>query len=196
VDLNPYEAIGVAAGIVSVWLTVRENVWCWPIGLVNVGLFIVVFHQSKLYADMGLQVVYVALCLYGWYAWLHGGADRGKLQVSRAPVAVLAGLGAAGVVFAVLLAAALRDHTDAALPAWDAATTSFSLVAQALQTKKWIENWIVWIVVDVVYVGIYVAKHLYPTALLYAVFLILAARGLAEWRRSLGASRLAVRQGA
>jgi nicotinamide mononucleotide transporter len=183
--VNLYEIFGVLFGIVGVWLTVRENIWCWPVGLVNVSLFIIVFYQAKLYADMGLQVIYVALCLYGWHEWLHGGPGRGELSVSRAPTWVLAAGGAGGTVFAALLGLFLRRHTDAALPFWDSSTTSFSLVAQWLQTRKWLENWVVWMAVDGVYVGIYIFKHLYLTAGLYAVFLALAVMGLAEWQKSL-----------
>jgi nicotinamide mononucleotide transporter len=185
--VSAVEAAGVLFGVVAVWLTTRENVWCWPTGLVNVGLFIVVFFRAKLYADMGLQVVYVALCLYGWYEWLHGGRDHGALRVSATPRAAFAALAAAGVVFAAVLGLFLARRTDAALPFWDAGTTSFSLVAQAMQTRKWWENWLVWIAVDVVYVGIYVVKELYLTAGLYAVFLALAVVGLRSWRRSMSA---------
>jgi nicotinamide mononucleotide transporter len=166
-------------------LTVRENVWCWPTGLVNVGLYVIVFAEAKLYADMGLQVVYVALCLYGWYAWLHGGKDHGALRVTRAPLRTLAALAVAAVAFAAVLGTLLRTLTDAALPYWDASTASFSLAAQWLQTRKWIENWAVWIAVDTVYVGMYVVKGLYPTAGLYAVFLVLAVAGHVAWRASL-----------
>jgi nicotinamide mononucleotide transporter len=182
------EGIGVLFGIVAVWLTVRENVWCWPTGLVNVILFVVVFAQAKLYADMGLQVVYVVLCLYGWYAWLHGGKDHGALRVAKAPPRTLAALAVAAVVFALALGTLLGRLTDAALPWWDASTASFSLAAQWLQTRKWIENWGVWIAVDAVYVGMYVVKGLYPTAGLYAVFLVLAVAGLVAWRKSLTAA--------
>ena len=194
--MSALEAAGVLFGVVAVWLTTRENVWCWPAGLVNVGLFIVVFYRAKLYADMGLQVVYVALCLYGWTKWLHGGRNRGALRVSATPRAALAALAAAGVVFAAGLGFFLARRTDAALPFWDAGTTSFSLVAQAMQTRKWWENWLVWIAVDVVYVGIYVVKQLYLTAGLYAVFLVLAAVGLRSWRRSMAVSERSAPEGA
>ena len=186
---NPYEAAGVLFGIVAVYLTVRENVWCWPLGLVNVGLFILVFWQAKLYADMGLQVVYVVLCSYGWYEWLHGGANRGALPVSRSPRSTIGLLALLGTAGAGLLGLALARHTDASLPFWDSSTTSFSLVAQFMQTRKWLENWIVWIVVDVVYVGMYWYKSLYPTAGLYAVFLVLAVLGLRQWSQTLTATR-------
>lgn len=183
--LDPLEAAGVATGVLAVWLTTRENPACWPIGLVNVLLFSVVFFRARLYADAGLQLVYAGLCVYGWRSWLHGGAGGSRLAVSRASAPVLAALGAAGVAATLLLGLALHRGTDASLPFWDAGTTSFSLVAQALQTRKWIENWAVWIAVDAVYVGMYVVKGLHLTAGLYAAFLVLAVVGLLRWRRSL-----------
>ncbi len=179
------EILGALTGALGVWLTARENVWCWPVSLANVAIYAAVFREAKLYADMGLQVVYFALCLYGWWAWLNGGVAHGRLVVSRAPRAVLAASLVAGAVFAAAVGIFLRSKTDAALPLWDAGTTGFSLVAQFLQTRKWIENWPIWIAVDTVYIGIYVVKRLYLTAGLYALFLVLAGIGLAAWRRSL-----------
>jgi nicotinamide mononucleotide transporter len=185
--MNPLEVVAVAFGIVSVWLIAHEKVWGWPTGIVNVAVFILVFFEARLYADMGLQAVYVVLCTYGWYQWTRGGRGHAALRVSRAPrAAVAAGL-LAGAIFAATLGLGLDRHTNAALPWLDASTTSFSLVAQWLQTRKWIENWLLWIVVDVVYVGMYVSKALYLTAGLYLVFLVLAGIGLTEWRRSLTA---------
>jgi nicotinamide mononucleotide transporter len=183
--VNPIELFGVLFGIASVWLIARENVWGWPTGLVNVALFVIVFYEAKLYADMGLQVVYIVFCLYGWYAWLRGGPAHGELHVTRTPAAAIAALAMAGVGASTTLGGYLHRSTDAALPFLDASTTSFSLVAQWMQTRKWIENWIVWIVVDTVYVGMYVYKALYFTAGLYVVFLGLAVMGWVTWRRSL-----------
>jgi nicotinamide mononucleotide transporter len=183
--MNPYEAIGVLSGIVSVYLLARERVWGWPVGLVNVALFIVVFYQARLYADAALQVVYVVLCLYGWNVWIRGGSGDGGLTPSRAPRRALLAAMALGVAASVAIGATIGRHTDASLPWVDASTTSFSLVAQWMQTRKWIENWWLWIVVDVVYVGMYVMKALYLTAGLYLVFVALAGVGLVEWRKSL-----------
>jgi nicotinamide mononucleotide transporter len=183
--LNPWELAAALITLLSVWLTTAENIWCWPTGLVSVGLYIVVFGQAKLYADMGLQVMYVALCLYGWYEWLHGGKDHGVLRVSRTPPRATVALAAGGIAFAFVLGEALYRKTDAALPFLDSATTSFSLVAQWMQTRKWLETWVVWIAVDVVYVGMYIYKQLHPTAVLYTVFLALAALGFRSWKKSL-----------
>ena len=183
--MNLYEAAGVGFGVLAVWLTTRQNIWCWPTGLVNVGLFILVFYEARLYADMGLQGVYVVLLIYGWYEWLRGGKNHSPLRVARTPAAALAGGAAAGAVFLFVLGYLLKGHTNADLPFLDSTLTSFSLVAQFYQTRKWIENWIVWIAVDIVYVGMYIYKELYLTSGLYAVFLVLAVLGYVEWRKSM-----------
>lgn len=180
------EAIGVVFGVLGVLLTIRQSVWCWPAGLVNVSLFALVFFHARLYGSSALQLVYVALSLYGWHEWLHGGEAEGRLAVSRTGAAWAAGLGLGGVAFALALGLFLAYRTNAALPFWDAGTTAFSLVAQWMTTRKWLENWLVWIAVDVVYVGMYLSQRLYATAGLYAVFLGLAVLGFREWRRSLG----------
>ncbi len=182
--MNPLEITGVGFGIAAVWLTIRENPWCWPVGLVNVLLFSAVFWQARLYGSAGLQIVYAVLAIYGWYAWRHGGADHGVLQVTRTPRAVLGSLLVGSTTAALLLGAGLR-LARAALPMVDAAATSFSLAAQALQTRKWIENWLIWIVVDAVYVVMYVSQRLYLTAALYAVFLAMAIAGWRAWMRSM-----------
>jgi nicotinamide mononucleotide transporter len=187
VNTSLAEVVGVAFGIAGVWLTIRQRIWCWPVGLVNVTLFAFVFFHARLYGAAALQLVYVALSVYGWYRWQHPGPDHRALSVSWTPRRWWIGLGIAGTMFAAGLGVFLRYRTDAALPLLDAATTSFSLVAQWMTTRKWIDNWLVWIVVDVVYVGMYLSQRLYPTAGLYAVFLVLATLGFREWRRAIEA---------
>ena len=183
------ELVGVVTGIVSVWLTTRQRIWCWPIGLVSVVLFILVFHQAKLYGAMGLQVVYVGLLLYGWYAWLRGGPGQGALIVSRVPARVLMPLTAAGLAaLAGARPVAGFARTDEALPYPDAFTTLFSLVAQGMQTRKWIENWLLWFAIDAIYVGMNISRGLSLTAGLYAVYLGLAVLGYRDWQRSMRAS--------
>ena len=182
---NRWEVLAVIFGIISVYLSTREHIWSWPTALVNVTLYFVVFYEAKLYADMGLQVVYFGLSLYGWYEWLYGGANRTELHVSRTTKSLGVRLLIIGVVCAAVLGTLLARFTDAALPYVDSATTSTSLVAQWMMTRKILENWAVWMAVDVVYVGMFIFKHLYLTAGLYTVFFILAAMGYVQWRRSL-----------
>lgn len=184
---NRWEILAVVFGIISVYLSTRENIWSWPTALINVGLYFVVFYEAKLYADMGLQVVYFALSLYGWYEWLYGGENRTELHVSRTSRTLGVRLVVIGVVAAAVLGTALARFTDAALPYLDSATTSTSLVAQWMMTRKILENWAVWAVVDVVYVGMFIFKKLYLTAGLYSVFFVLAVMGYVQWKRSLAA---------
>lgn len=186
---NRWEILAVLFGIVSVYLSTREHIWSWPTALVNVGLYFVVFFEAKLYADMGLQVVYFALSLYGWYEWLYGGENRTVLHVSRTPRSLGIKLVLIGVASAAILGTALARFTDAALPYLDSATTSTSLVAQWMMTRKIVENWAVWAVVDVVYVGMFIFKKLYLTAGLYAVFLVLAIMGYRQWKRTFETER-------
>lgn len=186
-----WEVLAVITGIISVYLSTRENIWSWPTALVNVALYFVVFYEAKLYADMGLQVVYFALSLYGWYEWLYGGENRTELHVSRAAATLGVRLAIIGIACAAILGTLLARFTDAALPYIDSATTSTSLVAQWMMTRKILENWAVWVGVDVVYIAMFVFKRLYLTAGLYTVFLVLAVMGYVQWKRSLAERSLA-----
>jgi len=183
--MTVFELVAVVVTLLAVYLTTRLIIWCWPTALVSVTMYAVVFYRARLYADMGLQAVYFALALYGWWAWLRGGEDHGKLRVSRT-VRVAGGvLLAIGAVSGVLLGVALDRFTNASLPFMDSTLSSFSIVAQWMQTRKLLEAWLLWIVVDVFYVGMFIYKALYLTAGLYAVFLYLAVRGYVEWKRSM-----------
>ena len=183
--MDPVEVLAAVFGFVCVVLTLRRNIWCWPTGLVQVSLYIWVFWKAKLYSDMGLHVVYVLMSFYGWWHWLRGGLDKGRVRVERLtrPGAlfwlVLAGAGTAG------LGLLMATRTDAALPYWDAATTVLSLIAQWLMARKVLESWLYWITVDVLAVGIYAVKGLYPSSLLYGTFLVLASLGFFAWLKSL-----------
>jgi len=179
------EAVAVVLTLVAVYLTAREVIWCWPLGMVSVVLYALVFYHARLYADMGLQGLYFALAAYGWWAWLHGGAGHGELEVSLATPAMRVGVVVAGALGGVLLGGLLTRYTNASLPFMDSLLTSFSIAGQWMQTRKLLESWLLWLAVDVLYVGMFLFKKLYLTAGLYAVFLVLAAMGFAHWRRSL-----------
>jgi nicotinamide mononucleotide transporter len=185
VTFTPLETLAAVFGAVSVYLSVKENVWSWPTAIVNVTLYILVFWRAKLYADMALQVVYIGISLYGWHQWLHGGAGRTALPVTRLTRRVAAALVGIGAVSVLLLGTILGRYTDAALPWLDSTTTATSLIAQWMMAKKILENWLVWVAVDVVYIGMFLFKSLTLTAVLYAVFLVLSATGYLQWKKSL-----------
>jgi nicotinamide mononucleotide transporter len=183
--LSILELVAAVLGLISVGLTVRQNVWCWPTGAVMVALYAFIFWRTKLYADAGLQVIYFVLQFYGWYEWLRGGEGQTALPVSRTSPRLLLGLGILGVCGTAAMGTALGHWTDQAFPYGDSAVTVFSLIAQWMMARKLLENWLFWIGVDVLAVGIYWAKELYPTAVLYTVFLAMCVAGYRLWRRSL-----------
>jgi nicotinamide mononucleotide transporter len=177
------EAASFITGAVCVWLTVKQNIWNFPLGLVNVATFCVVFYRSRLFADAGLQVVYFVLGLVGWSLWLRGGENRTPLKVTRATAVELSLLIALAAGGTIGLWQALEPLGGSA-SFWDALTTSLSLASQWLLNRKRLESWVGWILVDVIYVPLYVSKDLYLTAILYAVFLLMAVMGLRAWRTS------------
>ena len=181
--------MAVLFGVVSVLLSVRQNIWSWPTALVNVALYFVVFFQSGLYSDMGLQVVYFVLSIYGWYEWLYGGeGTHGALRVANIAAHVDGAVGDRRGRSGPRSAAITSRLPGAAVPYLDAATATTSLVAQYMMTRKLLENWIVWIVVDVVYVAMFIWRGLYLTAANYAIYLGLAVLGYVAWKRSLMAA--------
>ena len=157
--------------------------------MISVTLYVGVFYGARLYADMGLQGLYFGLAAYGWWAWLHGGEDHGELAVSLTSPRTRVTLLLVGTIGGILLGQTLTRFTNASLPFMDSMLTSFSIAAQWMQTRKFLESWLVWLVVDVFYVGMFLYKELYLTAGLYSVFLVLAAMGFADWRRSMRRSR-------
>ncbi len=183
-EMSWIEWVAVLAGLLCVWFTIKENIWCWPLGLIQVTLYVWIFYQAKLYSDFVLHIIYIFLQFYGWYSWLYGGMNHTKLPVSRlSPNGFLLSLLLTSVATA-LWGAGMEHYTDASLPYWDAFTTMASLMAQWLLTRKKLESWIYWISVDVVAIGVYFYKGLHPTAGLYAVFLILASAGFWKWSRN------------
>ncbi|AMB84802.1 aminotransferase [Pseudomonas agarici] len=180
--MSGLELVGAALGVIAVWLTVKQNPWCWPIGLVMVLLYSWIFFDVKLYSDMLLQVVYAVLQLYGWWQWTYGGTVRHGRKVTTLGLRpLLTGL-AAGALGSLLLGAAMAHWTDAAQPWLDAALTAFSLVAQVWMAQKRIQCWPLWVAVDVIFVGLFIYKDLYLTAALYALFTLLAVQGWQAWR--------------
>ena len=184
IKMSFIETSAVLFGLACVWLTVRQNIWCWPTGLVMVTLYIFIFFEARLYSDMGLQFVYIFMQIYGWRNWLHGGREHGTLEVTRLSRLGAVFWSATAVSAATALGYTMDTYTDADFAYADAATTSLSLIAQWLMAKKILESWLIWITVDVVSIAIYALKGLTLTAGLYSVFLLLATIGYFTWRKS------------
>lgn len=179
------EIVAVILGLISVYLVVRQNVWCYPLGIVSVFIYIFIFYEVKLYADMGLQVFFIILQVYGWYEWLYGGEAKSELRVTRASLRAYAGSALFVVLGTALLGSLLHRLTDAALPYVDSFLAVLSMVGQWMMARKYLENWPVWVAVNIGSIGMYGMKGLYFTMFLYAVYLVLAVMGYYEWKRSL-----------
>jgi nicotinamide mononucleotide transporter len=177
------EAVSFVTGALCVWLVVRENVWNFPIGLLNVATFSIVFYQSRLFADSGLQVVYFVLGIVGWTLWLRGGENQTRLSLSRIGSAESAWL-CLFVVGCTLGLWQTLHYLGGSASFWDALTTSLSLASQWMLNRKQLENWLGWIIVDTIYIPLYVFKGLYLTAILYSIFLCMAFIGWKQWHRS------------
>jgi nicotinamide mononucleotide transporter len=179
------ELLGFGTGVLNVWLVARQRMWNWPIGIANVLLLMVLFWSTGLYADAGLQIIYVVLGLYGWWHWLFGGERRGRLRVARTGRREWVGLAVAGGLLTGVLWLLLDRATDSTVPLADALTTALSLLATYGQTRKLVESWWIWIVADLIYIPLYAYKHLYLTAALYLIFLALCLLGLRSWQADL-----------
>jgi nicotinamide mononucleotide transporter len=183
------EHLAVACGLVNIYLTIRQNIWSWAFGVVMVSLYIYIFFNAKLYSDAILNVFFLVMQFYGWYQWTRGPVEHAR---SLAPVTRLRARGwaltAAGVAGGTTALGTTMDRlTDAALPYPDAFTTLLSVFAQFLLTRKILDNWTLWIVADILYIGMYANRGLYWTSGLYAVFLVLSVQGYREWSRSAAA---------
>ena len=181
------EAIGLVSGLLCVWLLIRQNIWTWPIGLLYALVSVAVFYRARLYADLALHVFYVAMNAYGWYYWLRGDrtADEQKLPVTHIELRTATWLGAVVVLATIISAQLLIRFTDADLPYWDSTTTTFSFAAMWMTARKQIENWYVWLFVDVLATGIYLYKGIEFYALLYCVYIGMAFAGWWAWRQSM-----------
>ena len=188
--LTTLEWVATVCGLIHVYLLTREKVVAWPFGIVTVAIFVYIFYVSKLYSDAILHVVYIFINIYGWYNWSKRKEELAAVKISRllpVGIAVLIGV----IFIGTLLWGYFMDtQTDADFAYFDAFTTVASLSAQYLLTQKKLDNWAVWIVVNLVAMPIYLMKGLHITAGLYAVYLVLAISGLLSWHRMMKGGEL------
>lgn len=176
------ELVAALLSIWAVWLTARRHMLCWPVGMLSVVVYGWVFVHARLYSDALLQAAFAAFIAYGWLRWRRNLGTDGRVRVASLARRQAALHVAVGAVGAVVLGWTMHRYTDAALPWLDATLTAFSLVAQYWQDRRHTIAWWLWIVVDVIYIGEYAYKQLIITAVLYLVFVGLAAMGLRAWR--------------
>ena len=181
---TPLELISFVLSVLTVLLNIRQNHWAWLFAIVSSAAYGVVFFNARLYGDMGLQVVFIVVSMWGWHSWLRGGAQHQPLHVTRLDRAGWSASLAGWAIGFVLLAFFLKTWTDTDVPHADGFLTAGSLLGQVLLSRKKVENWHAWIAVDILYVGLYLYKNLLLTAILYAVFVAMAMIGLRAWKRA------------
>lgn len=184
---NYIEVLGAILGIAYIIFSIRQSILTWPAGLATSILYIIIFFQSKFYADMGLQFYYVFISIYGWYFWMKGNPENKSqaLPVKRVTAnqiiyVCLASLFLFGVIFIIL-----KNYTDSPVPIMDSATTALSIVATYMLARKILEHWIVWIAVDLISAGLYLYKNLLPTVILFLVYTLMAVYGYRKWKNSI-----------
>lgn len=180
---NWVELAGFITTALGIWLTTKRLLICWPVVLAADLLYLVVFYRARLLSDALLQIFFIAFTLYGWWHWWRGVREEGEVRVEPLALSPFLIAIAAGVAGTFVLGE-IAKHLQAALPWLDAALASFSLVGSWWQARKHIANWVLWIVVNLVYIGEYIYKDLWITAVLYAGLVVLAILGLRDWRRA------------
>jgi len=183
-----FEIIAAGLGFIAIFLQIKQNVWYWLVSIIMVSMYIYIYIDARLYADMSLQVYYLIISFYGWYMWLYGeklNDHKTQLSVSTISQNLLVILTSISIVLFFIIAWILLHFTNSDLPYWDSFTTSLSFVATWMLARKKIENWLIWIVVDAASVGIYLYKELYPTAVLFLFLTLLAFVGYSKWKKDL-----------
>lgn len=178
------EVPAVIAAFANIYLASRASIWNWLFGIFAVILYGIVFYMTRLYGDMSLQAVYLFFQFYGWHQWKFGGNNASQLPVTNTPQSQYFILGAILLILYGIFYFLLSRYTNSTTPYIDAFTTALSLIAQWMMCKKWLENWIAWIILDVISLYMYTYKHLYLTTLLYAAFIVLCVMGYREWKQS------------
>ena len=184
---NKIEILGAILGILYIIFSIKQNVLTWPTGLLTSALYVIVFFQSKFYADMGLQVYYVVISVYGWYYWLKGekNKDENRVLVKSVSSKLRIKLTMSTVIIYFTILFILIQFTDSDVPFMDSMTTALSIVATWMLARKYIEHWLIWIFVDLFSSGLYVYKNLWPTAVLFIIYTTMAVFGYYQWKEDI-----------
>ena len=176
------EVAGAIVGLIYLWLEYRASVWLWAANVVMPAIYIFIYAQSGFYADMGINIYYLVASIYGWAMWrYHKDKEQRELPITHTPRKAIAPLALVGVVSWGAILFVLLRWTDSPVPYGDSFTTAASIVALYMLARKYVEQWLVWIVVDVVCCWLYIDKGLYPTAALYGLYALLAVFGYRRW---------------
>ncbi|WP_320112520.1 nicotinamide riboside transporter PnuC [Draconibacterium orientale] len=183
---NYIEILGAILGLVYIFFSIKQHILTWPTGLLTSALYVFVFFNARLYADMGLQAYYVVISIYGWYFWLTGKKrNEKKVAVKTTRKALWMKLTVVSIALYALLFFILSNYTNSDVPHMDSVTTALSIVATWMLARKYIEHWMLWIFIDAFSAGLYVYKGLWATVILFIVYTVMALLGYMEWRKDL-----------
>lgn len=177
------EIIGTFVGFIYLWLEYKASIYLWIASIVMPAIYLYIFYEAGLYADFGINIYYLLIAIYGWFAWKYGGGqEKTALPISHIGIQSCLKLGILFIATFIGIAWLLTNFTDSTVPWWDSFTTALSIVGMWMLARKYIEQWWVWMVVDVVSVGLYTYKELYATALLYAFYAAICVLGYRKWK--------------
>ena len=182
-----WEAAAVTLAVVYLWLAIRQNIWCWAAAAVSTTIYLFLMYRAGLYMESALQLFYLAMAAYGWWSW-RGGRTGDELPVTRWTLRRHAVALAVVALLVLLSGTMLARYTQAALPFWDSLTTWGAVVATYMVARKILENWMYWFVIDAISVGLYTARELYLTAILFLGYLVMIVIGYRRWRASIETS--------
>jgi len=179
------EIIGTLVGLAYLWLEYKASIYLWIASIIMPAIYIFVYYEAGLYADFGINIYYLGAAVYGWWVWKYGHKPKKmeELPITRMPARSWLKAAVVFLVAQFVIAWLLINHTDSNVPWWDAFTTALSVIGMWMLARKYLEQWWVWIVVDVVCVGLYVYKELYFTAGLYALYAVIAVFGWMNWKK-------------
>ena len=183
---NWVEIIGVILSLIYIYLSIEQKVSLWIYGFLSSALYIVVFFQTKFYADMSLQFYYLVISVYGWFSWKKGSPDSGQeLPATKTSNRLILQLGLSSVVIYFIYYLVLAKFTDSTIPKADSLVGMLSVVGTWMLARKLIENWLVWIVADGIATGLFIYKGLYPTSILFFIYTVMAFVGYFQWKKQM-----------
>lgn len=181
---NYVELTGSVLGIIYVLLAIKQNIWCWPVGIISVAFYIIIFFIASLYGDMSLQIFYLIMGFYGWYAWYFAKNKTEETTIFRIKTNHLY------IMFLCILIMTpafgfVLSFTNDTIPYWDGFTTAMGLAGTWMTARKYLENWLLWIFANAICVGVFYYKELYPTVIYYIIMTVLAYKGYLTWKKEM-----------
>ena len=179
---NWLENLGILTSLICIWLNTKQNVWAWFWAIISSGIYSIIFYQARLFSDVGLQGVFILISVYGWRAWQFGSKEKSVLSVNKIPTELSIICVVFFLIFTLSSGYLFSQYSQASLPYLDSSLTAISLIATWMTAHKYLENWLLWIFANIVYVGMYTYKGLNGTAVLYFFLIVLAVKGYRDWR--------------